>query len=50
MDRQDAPDLGPNAVPDRIIIDGKGYGWRVWDWDLCLRIDAVLSDEGDTSE
>lgn len=27
----EAPDLGPNAVPDRIAIDAKGYGWRVWD-------------------
>lgn len=27
----EAADLGPNAVPDRIAIDAKGYGWRVWD-------------------
>lgn len=27
----EAPDLGPNAVPNRIAIDRFGYGWRVWD-------------------
>lgn len=26
-----APDSAPFALPDRIAIDAKGYGWRQWD-------------------
>ncbi len=31
VEQPEAADLGPNAVPDRIAIDAKGYGWRQWD-------------------